>query len=94
LLFLHPNGGLSTYNMFFDEVNHFAADTERDWALRIGSREHPELAAWITPRPLENVVTCQNCGGSGWARGESDEYACPECDGRGWQEQRSAPSEG
>ena len=53
LLFLHPDSRLSTYNVFFDEVNQFDAATERDWALRIGSRRHPELAAWITPPPAD-----------------------------------------
>jgi hypothetical protein len=68
LLFRHPDGRLLTFNVFFDEVNEFAGEFERFWALRIGSRRHPELAAWIPPRPPEGAVTYADCGGADGVR--------------------------
>lgn len=87
LLFLHPDGRLLTYNVFFDETNEFAGATERDWGLRVGSGRYPELVAWITPRPA-GATTCADCGGRGWVPGGPGETACPDCDGRGWREDR------
>jgi hypothetical protein len=83
-LFLHPEGRVLAYNLYFEEVTaEFDKEHELDHGLRVGSRHFPELESLLSPRPRE-ATDCDVCEGKGWFGEGKSWVACNICWGRGW----------
>lgn len=83
--FMHPDGKLLAFNLFFDEVTAEFTDL-RDiaYGLRVGAEHYPELLALMPSRP-EDSTGCKSCDEKGWYFGDSGQrYACGDCHGCGW----------
>jgi hypothetical protein len=83
-LFLHPEGRVLAYHLFFEEVTaEFDKEHELDHGLRVGSKHFPELKSLLSPRPLK-ARDCDVCEGMGWFGEGKNWVACNICWGRGW----------
>ncbi len=89
--FLHPDGRLLAFNLFFDEVTaEFTEMRDLAYGLRVGSLQYPELEGLMPERPT-GALDCQRCAGIGRGRkSDGSRYACGWCHGRGWTEPTEA----
>src|SRR4051812_23815677 len=66
LHFLHPEGRVLLFDLAHDEIAEETDDPfTMGYALRLGSKRYPELAAFLPPPPDGSTV-CSACGGTGF----------------------------